>query len=124
MITVGFLVVGGARRPAHREPGDAERRDVRKIVHCVVQEGDAATEDTAYNFREDESKCSDHSPAEHAGTQRRMSVACVGVIVPVVIMLMRRSRALRMSMTVIVHRCHFTELESAVHRSSRAYYAV
>ena len=36
MVAVGFVGVGGTLRPAHGDPGDAERGDIGKIVDGVV----------------------------------------------------------------------------------------
>jgi hypothetical protein len=56
-----------------------------------------------------------------------MKVACMSVIMPVIPMLMRMGgirRRVSVVMIVVVHRSHFTELESAVHTRSCPYWAV
>jgi hypothetical protein len=52
-----------------------------------------------------------------------MNVARVGMIMPVIPMVMRMSgvRSMSVIMIVVVHRNHFTELESAVHTRSCPY---
>src|ERR1051325_3658586 len=77
MVAVSFVAVGRTLGPAHGEPGDAESRDVGKIVHSVVEKRDAVAEDAAENFRDDKAECGDHSPRENGRFERRVNVAAV-----------------------------------------------
>src|SRR5260370_23745941 len=79
MIAVGFFAIGRPFGPAHREIGNAERGDVRKIVNRVVQKGDAAAENAAKNLRYNQTERGGHGPAKHRGAQRGVRVSGVRV---------------------------------------------
>ena len=64
MVAVSFFVVGWALGVEHGEIRDADRGNVGKIVHGVIEQGDAATENASENFRDDESEGGGHGPAE------------------------------------------------------------
>jgi hypothetical protein len=104
MVAVGFVTVGGAFGPAHGEPGDAEGRHIRKIVHGVVQESDAAAKDAAENFGEDETKRGDHGPGENGWFERRMNVAAVRMTTRMVVNVA--------GVGVVVHESIFYDMET------------
>src|SRR6516162_4850393 len=91
MISIGFFAVGGTLRPAHRQVGDAQSGNVGKVMDGVVEERDAAPENAAENFRDDQAEREDHGPAKDGRLQRTLSMAAVGMsmavvmIVPVVV---------------------------------------
>ena len=74
VIAVGFFGVGGTLGPAHGETGNADRGNVGKIVHRVIQKRDGVAEDAAEDFGDDQAESGGHGPAEHRGPQRRVGV--------------------------------------------------
>src|SRR6266404_2462696 len=74
MVTVGLLGISGALRPTHREPGNAERGDIGKIVDRVIKQSNGTPEKSPNNFSDDQSQRGNHSPTEHGGLQRRVRV--------------------------------------------------
>src|SRR6266404_1169470 len=72
MVTVGLLGISGALRPTHREPGNAERGDIGKIVDRVIKQSDRTPEKTADDFSNDQAQCGDHRPPEDGRLKCRM----------------------------------------------------
>src|SRR5882724_13202075 len=81
VIAVSLFAIGGALGPTHSEIGNAERRDVGKIVNSVVQKGDAASQDAAKDFRYHQPEGGRHGPAKHRRGQGRVRMAGVTVVV-------------------------------------------
>src|SRR5579864_5803097 len=79
MVTVSFLSIGRALRPAHGEIRNAERGNVGEIVDGIVKQRDAAAENAAKHFRDDQTKREYHGPAKNGRLQCRMSVAGMSV---------------------------------------------
>ena len=50
MVAVGLVAVSRTRSPKHGEIGDAECRDIGKIVDGVIEKGDAVAEKAANDF--------------------------------------------------------------------------
>src|SRR5438067_5359582 len=79
MIAVGFFAVGRALCPTHRKIGDAESRNIRKVVDGVVEQCNAVAENAAENFGDDQAERKDHGPAKNGRLESGMSVAGVRV---------------------------------------------
>jgi hypothetical protein len=79
-------------------------------MHGVIQQSDAAAGDAAENFHDDKAERGDHSPTEHSGTQHRMRVTRMTVIVTV--QMAAHLRALVVArhpfMKLAAHRYHST----------------
>ena len=76
----------------HGEIGDAERGDIRKVMHGIIEQRHAAADDAAKNFGHHQSDGENHGPAKNRRLQRGMSM-------PGAAMLVRRCG---MAVTVIV----------------------
>ncbi len=75
MISVGFLKVRGALRPTHRQVRNAQCGNIRKVVDGIVQEGYAASEQTAEDLGDHEAKGRCDGPAQDGRAQLGMSMA-------------------------------------------------
>ena len=65
VITVRFFRIRRTLRPAHGQPGNTQRRHVRKIVHRIIQQRYGMPEKSADNFGDYQSQRGDHGPTEH-----------------------------------------------------------
>ncbi len=80
MIAVGFLAVSGTLGIAHSEIGNADGGNIGKIVNGVIQEGDAAAQDSAEYFSDHQTESGGHGPAQHGGAECRVSVIMIVVM--------------------------------------------
>src|SRR5215813_5139377 len=81
MIAVSFVGVGGPLRPAHGQIGDAESRNVGKVVNGIVEQGDAVAEQASYDFGCNQAEGGDHGPAKDGWAQWGMAGMAVTVAV-------------------------------------------
>ena len=89
-------------------------------MHGVVQQRDAAAEDAAENFCDDEPESGDHGPAQNCGAQRGVHVAGVTVtsvtVVPVIMTMIMRMAGVTVIVAVGmgVHLHHSTHSRGAL----------
>src|SRR5467141_1237483 len=77
---VGLFAVSGTLGIAHGEIGNADGGNIRKIVNGIVQEGDAAAQDSAEYFSDHQTESGGHGPAQHGRAECRVSVIMIVVM--------------------------------------------
>src|SRR6266404_6911752 len=80
VIAVGFFAVSGTLGIALNYIGNADGGNIGKIVNGVIQEGDAAAQDSAENFSDDKAESGGHGPAQHGRAECRVSVIMIVVM--------------------------------------------
>lgn len=74
VVAIGLFGIGWARGPAHCKPRNPQRRDIREVVHGVVQQRYRMAQRAAGDFHDDETQRRRHGPSQGSFTPACMDV--------------------------------------------------